>query len=277
MKLSYWSCSRFADWIRGTPKPCAGTAEEWNVWEKQARAKKVRYWLAEEAFDYIQSFFCWPLERIDDVRYYINNRWISKTHQLTSHLKRGQWHEFDSRMLHCLFDELVDFVEIEQAWSYVSFSDNEYLNYKNFFHRVLSNIGLWRCPEAGLSYLHWAAELKNNEEWMNKDDPSFEQPTAQALIAQETLLLYNWWKNRPKRLDPMDASGWTTYCEESRKAAKKRGDDSSLFLFDTNESDESQEQSRKILAICHKMEQEQEDEDTEMLIRLVKIRKGLWT
>ena len=277
MKSNYWSCSRFADWLRGTPKPSSGTAKEWNVWEKKAQVKKIRYWLAEEGLDYIQGFLRWPLARMNDMRHYIDNRWISRTHQLTSHLTRGQWHDFDYRMLHCLFDELVNFVEVEQAWIHVLFSDNEYKKYKNFLHRALSNIGLWRCPEAGLAYLHWAAELKQNEEWDDKDDPSFGQPTAQAVVAQETLALYTWWKERPKRPDPMDASGWTALCEEREKAAKDRGDDSSLSLFDTNESDESREHSRKILDICQKMEQDQEDEDTEMLIRLVKIRKGLWT
>ena len=38
-----------------------------------------------------------------------------------------------------------------------------------------------------------------------------------------------------------------------------------------------EERSRKILRICPKMEQKQEDEDTEMLIRLVKLRQSIWT
>lgn len=28
--MKYWSCTKFADWIRGTPKLLAGTAEQWN-------------------------------------------------------------------------------------------------------------------------------------------------------------------------------------------------------------------------------------------------------
>lgn len=115
MRANYWSSTKFADWLRGTPKIQSGTAKEWNAWEKGAKAMKVRYWLAEEGLDYLQDFVNWPLDRLRDIRHYIDNRWISKTHALTSTLKRGQWYELDTRLLHSVFDELVDFVEIEQA------------------------------------------------------------------------------------------------------------------------------------------------------------------
>jgi len=271
---NYWSCTRFANWLRGTPALHAGTAEEWNVWRKKAREKKIRYWLAEESLDYVQNFLRWPLEWVNAARFYIKNRFISRTHQLTSRLKRGQYHEFDTRMLYCLFDELVNFVEVEQAWMNVYVQNDKD---KPFFSSALTRIGWWRCPEEGLEYLHWASDLKHNEEWMDKDDLDFGKPTPQALVAQETILLYTWWKERPNRFDPMDASGLTAYYEEREKAAKGRGEDVSLAFFDRNESDESRERWRKLSAICQKMEQEQEDEDTKMLIRLVKIRRGLWT
>jgi hypothetical protein len=130
MKSNYWSCSKFADWLRGTIKPLAGTAEEWNAWEKTAKAKKIRYWLAEEGLDHLQNFVRWPANRISDVRCYINNRWITRSHALTSNLKRGNWYDFDTRLLHAVFDELVNFVEIEQAWKLVICSEEELKKYK---------------------------------------------------------------------------------------------------------------------------------------------------
>ena len=33
---NYWTCSKFADWLRGTPKLGAATAEEWRDWHKTA-------------------------------------------------------------------------------------------------------------------------------------------------------------------------------------------------------------------------------------------------
>ena len=269
---NYWSCSKFADWLRGTPTLGAGSSEEWRAWEKKARAKKMRYWLAEVALDFVQNFIRWPIDRLNDVRYYIDKRWVTKTHQLTSHLKRGQWHDLDTRLLYCAFDELVNFVEVEQARHSMVCSREARKKYKTLRHYL----GCRRCPEAGLAHLHWAAGLKHDEEWTDKDDPSFGQPTRQALDAQEILVLYNWWKERTNRPDPMDASGWSDYCDERQKTAEARGEDSSLSFLEER-TDEERERSRKISDICHKMEQEQEDEDTEMLIRLVKVRRGLWT
>ncbi len=276
MKRNYWSCSKFADWLRGTPKPRAGTSKEWNTWTKVAKAKKIRYWLAEDGLDLLQNFVRWPLDLIYNARHYFDNRWVSKTHALTSNLKRGQWHDLDTRLLHATFDELVNFVEVEQACHWVACSEEDRKKYKAPWYRKVFHLGSRNYPEAGLAYLEWAAGLKNDEDWIDKDDPSFGKPTHQALAAQQTIMLYKWWKEeRPKRPDPMDASGWSDYCEERRRAAESQGDDLSWIGCDMD--DPEKERSRKILEICHKMEQEQEDEDTQMLIRLIKIRRSLWT
>src|ERR1700733_5487428 len=129
-RSNYWSSSKFADWLRGTPKLKAGTAEAWNTWYKTAKTKKVRYWLAEKGLRYLQDFVNWPMDLFSDMRHYINNRWISKTHALTSTLKRGQWYEFETRLLHSAFDELLDFVEIEQAGMHILCSDDASKKYK---------------------------------------------------------------------------------------------------------------------------------------------------
>jgi hypothetical protein len=55
-------------------------------------------------------------------------------------------------------------------------------------------MGVWRCPEAGIAHLEWATGLKHDEEWFDKNDPRYGQPTHQALAAQEILLLYKWGK-----------------------------------------------------------------------------------
>ena len=199
MKVDYWSCTKFADWLRGTTKPLAGTAEEWNAWGKKAKAKKIRYWIAEEGLDHLQDFLYWPLNRIRDLRYYINNRWTHKIHALTSNLARGQWYDFDIRLLHSSFDELVNFVEIEEAWMLMVCSEEDRKKYKIPWYRRIFRIGVWRCPAAGIERLEWAAKLKHDEDWIDKNDPCYGQPTSQALAAQETLVLYRWWKDdRPE-------------------------------------------------------------------------------
>ncbi len=273
---NYWSCSKFADWLRGTPKPYSGTEEEWRVWEKTAQTKKTRYWLAENGLDYLQGFLRYPLDRINDVRCYIRNRWIVKTHALSSKLKRGEWYDLDMRLLHACFDEIVNFVEIEQAWMLIMTSAEEKKKYKPPLHRMLFRMGLWRSPEAGMAYLDWAATLKNNEEWHDKNSTDFGQFTSQALAAQEILILYKWWKHeRPKRPDPSEASGWSDDYEKKRKAAEARGDH--LLWGSIAVSHEEKECSSKILNLYHEMENKYEEEDTIMLIRLIKVRRSLWT
>src|SRR5437868_4719230 len=104
MGSHYWSCTKFADWVRGISKIPAGTEKEWRAWKNIAKKKKIRYWLAEEGLDFLQNIINWPRNRLQDIRHYVDNRWISKTHALTSKLQKGQWHEFETRLLYSAFD-----------------------------------------------------------------------------------------------------------------------------------------------------------------------------
>lgn len=98
------------------------------------------------------------------------------------------------------------------------------------------------------------------------------------MAAQEIIELYRWWKEeRPKRADPMDVSGWSNYCDQKRKEGEDRGEDEFTSLFRSDQSEADQEQKKRILDLCGKLEQEQEDEDTRMLIRLVRVRHRIWT
>ena len=275
MKSTYWSCSKFADWLRGTPKLSSGTAEEWKAWKTEAKTKPFRYWLAEDGLDHMQDTLCWPINCMKILRTYLNNRWFTKSHALTSRLKRGEWHDFDARLLHAAFDELINFVEIEQAWmEVVCLSKEERKKYRIPWYRRLFRIGAWQCPEAGITYLQWASKLKLDEDGRDKDSPEFGQPTSQAQAAQEILFLYTWWKHdRPDRFDPYEASGWSDHSKEKLKTAKESDDDD---FFDNLMEDKS-EAYKDSVTLCHKLEKEQEEEDTTMLIRLVKIRHHLWT
>ena len=280
MRATYWSISKFADWLRGTPKPSSGTQDEWIAWRKRAKAKKFRYWLAEEGLDYLQDFVCWPLNRAKDIRNYSNSRWLFKSHALTSSLKRGEYYEFDTRLLHAVFDELVNFVEIELAWMEVVFSEENQKEYKVPWYRTVLRLSRWRNVEAGLAHLAWASTLKNDEEWMNKNDLNYGQPTRQALAAQEIHKLYTWWKEEyPKRPDPMDVSGLSAYYNEKQNAAKARGDDEDMLFSFLAEDTDTLEKERwdKMSNLYHQIEMEQIEEDTTMLIRLIKIRREIWT
>lgn len=274
---NYWSCTPFADWIRGTTKLKSGTSEEWHEW--QVRAKRdypIRWWIAEEGLGKLQDFLTYPIRKIYDVKYYINNRYVTRTHSLTAHhrdIKPGSWSDVGSRFLPCLFNELVDFVEVEQAWSHIAWGSKEdRAKYDAPFYATgWWRWRTWRCSQAGIDHLDWAMTLTNSD-WVDKNDPNYGKPTGQALVAKEIKELYTWWtvtyRNRP---DPMDASGWSAYCENLRK---KHGD--TWIGMSAKEPDEikTRDKAHKLL---DKIEKAYDKEDTEMMIRLIKIRDSLWT
>jgi len=272
---NYWTCSKFADWIRGTTKIKCGTGKEWHEWEEAAKARyPIRWWLAEEGLDKLQDVWCYIPERINDVRYYINNRWISRTHALTAHARdipRGQWRDVGNRFLPCLFNELVDFVEIEQAWHHCIWSDEAKTKFNvPWYRKGLLRLRTWRCPEAGLEYLEWAKTL-TNEEFLDEGEKHLAEPTYQAKAAIEMLELYHWWKNvYPNRPDPHDASGWTAYCDMRRTKG--------YHLLDMEDkTPEEAEMCRTALDKSNEIEKAYNDEDEAMMIRLIKIRESLWT
>ena len=86
----------------------------------------------------------------------------------------------------------------------------------------------------------------NEDYGFNPDDEDYNKPTAQAKDAVKILELYNWWLDREYRVDPH-----TIYTKE--KGGK--------YYY------------RKIA----EMENDYDNEDTNMLIELVKIRGSLWT
>ena len=275
---NYWSCSKFADWLRGTKKLSAGTSEEWDDWTTTAQMKhNFRYWMAEEALGHIQDFVTAPARGIHSVKYYINNRWVSRTHSLTAHprdIAPGQWRDVGNRFLPCLFNELVDFVEVETAWMQIAWGSKE-LKAKYaapFYASGWWRWRTWRCPQAGLDHLDWAMALTNSD-WCEPDHKDYNKPTSQAIKAKEIKDLYTWWttvyQNRP---EPMEASGWSAHCDAMR--VKYPG---SMFSSLNSKDAADKAASNKAHKAMNKIEAAYTKEDEEMMIRLIKIRDGLWT
>lgn len=268
--IHYWSCSRFADWLRGTPKLKSGTSTEWATWKRESqKAHPYRFWMAEEALCKIQDAVTWPVRSIYNIKYYCVNRWITKTHALTANpldIAPGVWCDLSNRFLFCMFNELVDFVEIETAWSHIAWGNKAaHKKYSAPWNATgWFRTRRWRSTEAGIDHLKWASELKWPEDETGK-------LTSQALTAIEILALYDWWKIiRPGRIDPYNASGWSKICN----ARRERDGDS---IFGEDHTDEERAQSKVALDRLHEIEEQYENEDEEMMIRLIKIRQGLWT
>jgi len=277
MRSHYWTCSKFADWLRGSPKLKCGTSEEWDAWyASSAKAHPVRYWIAEEGLGHLQTIVHYIPDKLNDVRYYINNRWVSRTHALTAHprdIAPGTWRDVGNRFLPCLFNELVDFVEIEQAWHHCIWSDDAKTKFETpWWRKGWLRLRTWRCPEAGMEYLRWAKTL-TNEEFLEEGEKHKAEPTYQAKAAKEIIELYTWWtvtyRNRP---DAMEASGWSAHCDTMR--VKYPG---SFFSSLNSKDPEDKKASNKAHKLMDKIEKAYNKEDEEMMIRLIKIRESLWT
>jgi len=119
-RFNYWSCSKFADFIRGTPKPWALQLDEWKQWRQTAKKKHPwRFWLAEEGLNKLQNFFFFPYDLWSSWRYYCKIRFRDKLHYLKTGFKPGEYYDLDERILYALFNELKIFVENKQNkdWS----------------------------------------------------------------------------------------------------------------------------------------------------------------
>jgi hypothetical protein len=277
---NYWTCTKFADWLRGTTKLKVGTSEQWAEWEDRAKRDfPIRWWLAEEGLDILQNIVMFIPDKFYACKYYINNRYITRTHCLTAHpsdIKRGEWRDVGNRFLPCLFNELRDFVEIELAWWHLAWSPEERPKYNMPWWAVgWWRIRTWRCPQAGLDNLEWQRNLRwKEDEGFKPGDANIGKLTPQAVKAQEILDLYKWWTEvYPNRPDPHDASGWSEYCDRMRDE-KGNG----IRWIGTESSvKETKALGKKALKLLRKIEADYEKEDEAMMIRLIKVRHGLWT
>jgi len=251
-RIHYWNCGKFADYIRGSKKPYALGWAEWDEWHDKAKDKHpIRYWIVETGFKKLQDIIHYPSDLYHSIKIYVKNRWIDKCHLVNTGLKPGQYYEFDTKILHGLFYELVDYVEVELAHmnKWTSKNKNKYKFVKG------------RCAKAGLDYLNWSAKLTYGKDWCkNKTDPKYNKPTPQAIAAKQIKDLYIWWTvTRPKRKDPQDLSGYSTV--ES--------------VFDKRSAKNTQK-LKNALARLEKIEQRYDDEDTDKLIELIKLRHSIW-
>lgn len=280
MRINYWSNGKLADWIRGTKKPGALGWGEWDDWDKAAKeAHPIRYWLVEEFLDGLQNIIYKPSDTLHAIVYWINRRFIDKSHIIRTGLKRGDWHETEEKILHGMFEELVTFVEVQKAhMSWHRALDDRPANdkfvpwtEKNWFTRNLTN---WGSEYYGVQYLLWEITLTQGESYqLEPDNPACGLPTMQAESALEQLDLYVWWKYiRPMRPDPMDDSGYSEYFDDMRK---KYGGGFSCLM--DKENDEEKARQQACSKLCQIAEEAYDKEDTDNLIRLIKIRKSLWT
>lgn len=255
-KKSYLSrrWKRFLKWMKYDP-PGSLEADHWRIFNEEFKEKApVRYFITSIVPDFIRpvrGFFT----RIKD---WIRYRTINRYHVIDTGLAPG-YYEISDKVLHGPFNLLKNFVEKEQAWASQCWSSTNKLTrietlpfYYEFFY----------CkPEIGIAHFNWAATL---------DDPTLppgDRSEEQAKNAREVLALYTWWtETRPKRY--IDEEGVTYSNQGFPMGPLDSGFDrtaADYVAFTKWHNEEMDAEGRWI------------EEDTEMLIRLIKIRSSLWT
>lgn len=242
-RITYWNCSKFADklrkWFNLEVKPGAATEEEWDAWEER-NSKKIGYWFVEEGLNLAQDIWLFIPDVYENIRTYITNRFIDKTHIIQTGFAPGGWYEYDDRILEGLFKMLKDFVENDKAEEF-RWQDDSGFKTPN--------------AEIGLRYLKWEAYEADN------------MPERKA-AAKEIIDLYNWWcYARPMRVTGCEMSGFSAM-------VSKHGF-RSVFRNQMSEEDEAEYSSLAKLSVD--IDKRHYDEDTAMLIRLMKIRDYLVT
>jgi len=292
MTSKYWSEFEWVKKLRrkfGLPVIMSGTATEWRQYreESQKISPKI-HWFTETGIDKIQAFFRWPLERLIDLRYALKNRFCSKFYLIKTELNPWQYHEIDDRILYGIFHTLVDYVEIERAWMMVVFENDETIDARKKYGYKWYEMNYWtawfferRHPQAGVDHLKWMMSSVQDDAWYGnnadsiahaKETGEYGKPLPCAQAAEEILKLYTWWKEeRPLRLDPYDAAGASDFWH------KEDENECMCFLEMLDKPREDNKEYFEALDRASDIEQKYEKEDDEMLERLVKIRKHLWT
>jgi len=273
----YYSGNKFFSWVRkklNISKPVSLPWGGWEKWDSELKASRpVAFFLTETLPDILEWFPQTFIDPINDFRYYCVNRFSDKTHYLRTGLKPGQWHEFEERMLHGCFEELIDFVEQEKASHHMNFSNDETRNEHKYpwWARIwIFKWSRWRSPECGVAYLQWEMTLDE------PDENGVVQSARQAVAARETLALYQWWKfARPQREDPWVATGFRTFWDEMDV---KYGDNKWIGFSGKQVLTTAEDRKyHKLSKAVDDLEQARIDEDDAMLVRLVKLRRYLWT
>jgi hypothetical protein len=243
-------------WANYNP-PGALTTEAWHLFNEEFKEKApIRYY-----FDKTFPKYFRPIKgKISDLMWGIRYRTYDKYHVIRTGLKPG-YYEIDTRMLHCNFSLLVSYVELQLAGMCYLFSDEyEKERWKwniPFYSHFVKVDPIW-----GVTSLYRRIEG-------GKSASAAPSDIAEAEFGKEVLELYTWWtKTRPAR--HLQKEPLPDYSNQGL---------GSMAIFHPA-FDETAADYVAFTAAYKKNEalkEAWEIEDDEMLIRLVKIRKRLWT
>jgi hypothetical protein len=252
--------AKFRKWMNFNPPP-THDMDGWNEFEDEFKKEApIRYFIKYFIVLKIGGFFA----SLSHIGWAIRYRTVSKYHIVNTQLEPG-YHEVDTRMLHASFELLVDYVEIECA-NMVGVADkgklapNSIRGWKDKHLPSIMKVKEFRSRELGIQHLQWETTLNAAE--LNE----YERSPQQAAKAVQILILYTWWKDvYPNREEvPHPDRESVHFLEFLSKKWKKKNPEASAKI---------EAWSRSV----YEQELDWDKEEEEMLIALMKIRKGLWT
>lgn len=158
-------------------------------------------------------------------------------------LKASNWTDCDTRLFEASFQILVEYVEYELAWMQLITESKA-----RWYHRWFR---IKDARELALRYLNWEMQLGD-------DSPS------QSEAATEICELYLWYRDtRPTRSDP--------FANVGERGVEMKPTDDGMYIM------EMSDEYRDSLMTAARLEEEYEEVDTAQLVRLMKIRRNMWT
>jgi hypothetical protein len=259
IKYTKRQLKKFKAWMDYNP-PGSMSSKGWRLFDKEFKEKApIRYFFDKSFKRSVILPIKWKFGHISN---WIRFRTYDKYHKIDSGLKPG-YYDTDTLMINVNFNLLKEFVEVEQARQTYYWSD-EYKKKAGFWEKHMPyyrKFVSFRRSDLGIKHFEWAATL---------DDPKLppmERSERQARDAREILILYKWWvTDRPARKE----------VEHPEFSDQGLG---TLGSFDADFDKTAPDYVKYIESIQNSGNQEEawHKEDEEMLIRLIKIRQGLWT
>lgn len=253
--------------------PKIASMEEWDEWDEVEKSKPICNFFVNE----IPMW--WRINiasRWSDTKYWFKYRLQKehKYHLIDTGLEPG-YYEIDYRMMHGLFNILKDFCEDERPyhdWCWRESSKELDAEEKGEKYKRPK---FERGREVAMASFKWQKELVWQEYEVPEDKPELiGQPTHQAKNAEELEKLYLWWvETRPNRVDPYEKYP-DTYLDTILDENKGKRSFRKLLR---NRPPEEEEKFLKLVEQRTKLEEKYRLEDDEMMIRLISIRRTLWT
>lgn len=220
------------------------------------------------------------LYSIEDTYYKIGNKYFVKYNVIKIRsVSDTQYLDYDAKLMHGMFQVLVDFVECGLGPKHLNFNGTyKSKTWSEYLYNILPypfyHLVGFRSAKNGIAYLEKSIKNKSKGKMY----------VPEAIFSEEVLKLYEWWKiTRPNRIDPDTVSGFDDYDDY---LCKKYGP---MYMFDlmglspglnnTHSSKMSPDEIIKheeLLQKSRDIEEEYRQEDLEMMRRLVNVHEGMW-